>query len=155
MSAFDVEAFMSTAITEAFTKAPPIPEGIYLAIASVSDDPNKPCIRTTNTGKVILDIYWHIDDAQVKEVTKNDDPVARQSVFLDLDANGRLDSSRGANNQLRTVRIATGTNVPGAPFKFADLNGKIARVNIKHRLVNNEESGETDTYAEVKGVTKA
>lgn len=151
MSAFDVEAFMSSATTEAnSTRSEPVPEGEYTAIAHISDDPQNPAVRTTMSGKVVLDVHWSIDDAGVKEVTGRDDPQVRQSIFLDIDANGRLDVSKGKNLQLGRLREALGLNTPGIPFKFADISGKVARVLVKHRL-----DAEGTTWADVKGVTKA
>ena len=102
------------------------------------------------SGKVVLDVHWSIDDAGVKEATGRDDPQVRQSIFLDIDANGRLDVSKGRNLQLGRLREALGLNTPGIPFKFADISGKVARVLVKHRL-----DAEGTTWADVKGVAKA
>ena len=151
MSAFDVEAFLSSAVTDAnSTRTEPVPEGEYMAVAHISDDPANPAVRTTQSGKVVLDVQWAIDNAGVKAATGRDDPVVRQSIFLDLDSNGRLDVSKGRNIQLGRLREALNLNTPGVPFKFADISGKVARVLVKHRL-----DSEGTTWADVKGVTRA
>ena len=99
-------------------------------------------------GYTILDLVWVIDDAAVKELTGMKEPTVRQSIFLDVTPSGGLDFGKGKNVKLGRLREATGLNTPGQPFSFGMLEGRPARLAIKHRIDGK------DTYAEVKEVTK-
>lgn len=142
-SVFDPDNFMSTQVTEASsTTYEPIPEGEYNAVIKEV----KP--RSTESGKVILDVTWSIDDQAVKDKTGLADPTTRQSIFLDLTPSGGLDASRGKNIQLGRLREALGQNENGKPWSPAQLLGNVARVTLKHRMY------EGNIYADVKGVAK-
>ena len=65
--------------------------------------------------------------------------------MLDLTPSGSLDTSKGKNIGLGRLREAVGQNKPGQAFSFQNLPGLMAKITIKHRLVDD------DTFAEVKG----
>lgn len=144
-TAFDLEAFANTANTldaPLSTKMLPIPEGEYQAVATKQE------LRTTNSGKVVLEVTWEIDDQSVREATSREHPTSRQGIFLDITPQGTLDRSQGKNIGLGKLLEALGMNVPGRPFSYADIVGQVAKVHVKHRQV------EDNTYDEVKGVNR-
>lgn len=137
---FDTDDFLNQSTeAELSTQFTPVPEGEYNARADKLD------IRTPND-KVILDVTWVIDDDNVREVTGMDNPTVRQSVFLDMTADGGLDTGKGKNVQLGRLREALGQNKPGEPWSFRNIEGSVARVKVSHREY------EGNIYADVKGV---
>lgn len=139
---FDPSVFEQQQFTEQNdTKYVAIPEGEYPAMIKSKK-------FRSEKGYTILDIVWAIDDAGVKEVTGMKEPTVRQSIFLDVTSAGGLDFGKGKNVKLGRLREATGLNTPGQPFSFNMLEGRPARVSLKHRI-----DGE-DTYSDVKEVTK-
>lgn len=140
MSNFDPDLFLSAQTTEAnSTQSTPVPEGEYNAVISSVE------VRQAKTS-TIMDVKWAIDDAAVTEATGIKNPTVRQSVFLDITANGGLDTSKGKNTQLGRLREAVKQNKAGQPWSPAQLSGSVARITVKHRI-----DGE-NIYTDVKGV---
>lgn len=132
-SLFNPETFLAQTVTgEMDTKYPVIPAGEYPAISkslTARKMPNKDPMKPAFT---VLDIVWEIDDAGVKESTKLDHPTCRQSVFLDLDENGKLIIDTAKNVQLGRLREALGLNKPDVEFSFNMLVGQPALIRIEH-----------------------
>jgi hypothetical protein len=140
---FDASVFESQQFNDANdTRYVAIPEGEYLALIKEKK-------FRQEKGYTILDVTWLIDDAGVKEATGMKEPTVRQSIFLDVTQSGGLDFGKGKNVRLGRLREATGLNTPGQPFSFNMLEGRPARISVKHRLHDGE------TYSDVKEVTKA
>lgn len=139
---FDPSVFESQQFTDANdTKYVAIPEGEYTGLIKEKKIRNE-------KGYTILDIQWIIDDQGVKDLTGMKEPTVRQSIFLDVTPNGGLDFGKGKNVKFGRLREAVGLNTPGQPFSFGMLEGRPARVSIKHRM------HEGDVFADVKEVTK-
>ena len=98
----------------------------------------------------VTDIVYELDDQAARTATGLDTPTVRQSVFLDLTPNGKLDMSKGKNIGLGKLREALGLNDPNKPFSFADLPGRAAIVTVEH--TPGKEPG--DVYANVSKVGK-
>ncbi len=147
-SAFDPQAFLDSSVTEANdTKVIPVPIGEYLGVIEKLAPRQWQSKDGTQSG-LALDITWLIEDDEVKQFLGRDTVTVRQGIMLDVLPNGSLDMSKGKNIGLGRLREAVGMNNPGQPFSFLQLPGQMARVSVKHRLV------EDDTFAEVKAVTK-
>lgn len=132
-SLFDPNTFLEQTVTGAMdTKYPVIPAGEYPAISKSIAARKQPAKDPTKGSYTVLDVVWGIDDAGVKEATKLENPTCRQSVFLDLDAEGKLDTSETKNVQLGRLREALGLNNPEATFSFSQLVGQPALVRIEH-----------------------
>ena len=146
---FDPTTFLNTTTEEANdTKVTPCPAGEYLAVAEKVDA--KPwSAKDGSSSGVRLEVTWEIDDANVKQLLGRDKVTSRQSVMLDLNEAGGLDYNKGKNIGLGRLREALDLNTPGDPFAFSMIQGRMAKVNISHRIV-----GE-DIYDEVKKVAKA
>ena len=132
-SLFDPNTFLEQTVTGAMdTKYPVIPAGEYPAISKSIAARKMQNKDPTKGAYTVLDIVWSIDDAGVKEATKLETPTCRQSVFLDLDAEGKLDTSETKNVQLGRLREALGLNKPEDVFSFSQLVGQPALVRIEH-----------------------
>lgn len=138
---FDEQSFLNTEVSgELDTKRPPIPVGEYTAMIDKVD------VRAVGEqkDKIMLDIFWAIDNPTLAdEISRMNPFTTRQSLFLDVTAQGGLDMSKGKNTDLGHLRDAVGQNVSG-PWRFTDLVGKVAVVNVTHRMY------EENLYDEVK-----
>jgi hypothetical protein len=146
---FNPEQFLDQQIVESnSTQSVPVPVGEFLSVASevksrqwtAKDDPSK-------TG-IALDIIWNIDDASVKELLGREKVTVKQGIMLDINEAGQLDMGKGRNVGLGRLREALGLNVPGQPFSFNMIPGRVAKISISHRI-----DGE-NIYAEVKAIAK-
>lgn len=138
---FDPDTFMNTDQSggEFATSFEPIPEGEYQALITKIEP------RTTSTGKPLLDVFWQMDapgDDLAHEKS------CRQTIWLDLTDSGTLDRGKSKNVQLGRLLDALGLN--GKPWSPGQLTGMVARVLVKHRITDDGQ-----TFADVKGVTKA
>jgi hypothetical protein len=133
----------------------PVPAGDYSALI----DDVKPRKAKDST---ILDISWLVGADQVvasgpdegktvQQVTGLPKNTVRQSIFLDLTAEGFLDVSKGKNVQLGALREALGQNDPQRPWGPGMLKGQMATVAVSHRMA---EDGSGKIYTDVKNVRK-
>lgn len=147
-SAFDPQAFLDSSVTEANdTKVIPVPIGEYLGVI----DKLAPRQWTSKDGSqsgLALDITWIVEDEDVKQFLGRDTVNVKQGLMLDVLPSGQLDMSKGKNIGLGRLREAVGLNTPGQAFSFQQLPGQMAKISVKHRLVDE------DTFAEVKSVAK-
>jgi len=154
MSTFNPELFLNTTHTEAAdTSLLPVPEGEYLAVSSpvTADSLRQFDIRKgdrAGTKGLAVDLEWTINDDVLKaELGRT--PKVRQSIMLDLTADGNgIDFGKGKNVGLGRLREALGQNQNGQPWNFAMLGNQVAKVKVKHRMV------EDKIYAEVSDTAK-
>lgn len=146
---FNPDQFLDMQIAEAnSTSLTPVPVGEYVAVCTEvkcrqwqkKDDPS--------VAGLALDLQWELDDANVKALLERDKITVKQGIMLDLTESGGLDMGKGKNVGLGRLREAVGLNTPGQPFSFSMLNGRVAKVSVKHRI-----DGE-QIFAEVKAVAK-
>lgn len=145
---FDPNTFLNTEVTEALdTKVVPCPAGEYLAIADKVDI--KPWqSKDGSSSGLKADILWDIQDENVKALIGRDTVKVSQQQMLDLTETGMLDTSKGKNVGLGRLREALDLNVPGEPFSFGMIQGRMAKVVVSHRPYND------DIFAEIKRVAK-
>jgi hypothetical protein len=150
---FNPEVFLNTTTTSAAdTQLLPVPEGEYTAVSSPV---TKDSFRTfdikrgarAGTKGMSLDLEWTINDEALKAELGRE-PKVRQSMMLDTTGDGSgLDFGKGRNIGLGRLREALGQNKDGQPWSFAMLGSQVARVKVKHRMV------EDKVYAEVSEVS--
>lgn len=151
MSNFDPNAFLNLTITEAnSTQSVPVPVGEYTAVIEKVEPRTWQSRDDASKSGVALDVFYSIDDSNVKALLGRDKITVKQGIMLDLTDGGGLDMGKGRNISLGRLRDATGLNVPGQPFSFAQLPGRAVRVRVKHR--DGKNPGEI--YSEVEGVAK-
>lgn len=149
---FDPNLFVQATVEgELSTQYIPIPEGEFTGVV-------KEIKGRLAKESAILDVYWVVDDASVREITGMEEPTVRQSIFLDITENGTLDLGTGRNVQLGRLRAALGQNT-GSSWSPNNMVGQVAMLTISQRSVVTDKEGnalpesEHRIFNDVKGVT--
>ena len=130
---FDPASFLSQETTDQMdTSFTPIPAGEYPAMVKSVDARQQPSTKDPAEVWTILDVTYAIDDQGVREETGLPEPTIRQSIFLDIGDDGKLDTGKGKNVNLGRLREAVGLNQPGQAFSFGSLVGQACIVAVKH-----------------------
>lgn len=136
MSSFDPEAFLGTDTSdEMSTVVLPIPEGEYNATID--------SVKARLAGdKPVFKVIWNIDDAdgKVAKATGRDKNTVRQSIWLDVNDNGSLDTGTGKNVGLGRLREAVGQNKAGKPWNPNMLVGQVAKILVGQRVDKDDAS---------------
>ena len=139
-SNFDPAAFLEMPIDEAFEKRPPLPINDYPAeISEVTPRQwtSKDKFNSDGTPKsgIAYDVMLRVQiplDVRESLGLKQDVLTLKDSIMLDMNDNGGLDSAPGANRQLRNYRVALDMNKPGVSFRASNMIGRMLLVRIKH-----------------------
>lgn len=146
MSNFDPDQFMQTETNDVNeTTYTPIPEDEYQGVIKALES------NITSGGSAVLNITWIIDDEEVRNFTGMPEPTCRQSVWLDVNDNGALETGPNKNIGLGRLRDALGQN-DGSPWSPNMMNGQVARVMVK-QTPNKDDP--TIIYSNVVQVAKA
>jgi len=156
-SAFNVSAMLNSQVTESnSTELLQIDEGEYIAVIDPVSEENfksfdiKKGERAGQKG-LSLNLTWNINDESGAIIAKiGRTPKVRQNLFLDLTTQGGLDFGKGRNVSLGQLREALGQNMTGRPWSFGMLGGGVAKIKVKHRILDDGR-----TMAEVQAVAKA
>lgn len=136
-SAFNPETFLDATLTEPSEKRPPLPVGDYTAIiGAITARAWQGKADPTKSG-IAWDIPLTIDvPAEIQVELKMDQSTLplKDSLMLDLTANGTIDNAPGKNRRLRAYREATDMNKPGDVFSARKMEGKIVKVKITHDI---------------------
>lgn len=147
---FDPQSFLGEETTEQMdTKFPLIPQGEYPALVKGIDARQQESTKVPGEVWTILDITYAIDDQAVREETGLPEPTIRQSLFLDLGEDGKLETGTGKNVNLGRLREALGLNQPGQAFNFNMLVGQACTVQVTH---NPDKNDPEIVYSNVKKV---
>lgn len=153
---YNAESFLNDETSQPSLRRPPLPVGDYVAVIgkpSVEPWVGKP--GTKNAGKtghravisLTVEVPYDVRQAlgiDMGSVTLSD------SVFLDVDAAGRIDwNTPGKNGGLRRYREALDLNKPNDKFSLAVMEGKPIRVKISHRMWEGEAVEQIDGVARV------
>ena len=155
-SPFDADAFMNQQVDAPLdTVIAQCPEGEYRAM--IDDFDNEKAFRTFTSEKnqrdftVFTPPFVIQDDAVAATLGRDKVSVFHKGIFLDFDANGGLDTSKGKNVDLGRLRDAVGQNVPG-PWSFSQLKGAgPVMVRVVHEADRNDPEKK---YARVTRVVK-
>jgi hypothetical protein len=155
MSTFDPDTFLHSVKTSAAmaTEYPTIPDGDYRAM--IINDAKHPMKvrqspRRDGSGiSTIVDLFYKIDAPGNKDA---DGRFVRQSLFLDLDEAGNLDSSPDRNVGLGQLRAAVGQNQAGETWGFHKLEGAVCIVKVKTTPA--EKDGKQVKYTNVEAVSR-
>ena len=140
MSMFDPNAFLDLEITEAFERRPALPVRDYPTLiqeVAARQWTSKDKYNDNGTLKsgVAYDLTLVVQvplDIKEQIGLKTDTLTIKDSVMVDLNANGGLDTSPGANRQLRNYREALDMNKPGQAFRAREMAGRMILLRIKH-----------------------
>jgi len=124
MSQFDPESYLDATLEEPTEKRPPLPAGTYSATLG------EPKARPWNSrdgmkSGTAIDVPVEVEHEGQKYVV-------RDSIMLDVKADGSIDNTPGSNRRLRMYREATGLNVAGQAFSFRMLQGRQVKASITH-----------------------
>jgi hypothetical protein len=137
---FDPNAFLDLTINETFERRISLPVKDYPAIiqdVAARQWTSKDKFNDDGTPKqgvvydVTLSLQLPLDVKEHCQMTKDTFDL-RDSIMLDLNAQGGLSTEPGANRQLRQYREALNMNVPGQPFSPRGMVGKMLLVRLKH-----------------------
>ena len=129
---FDADTFLAAPVQGALsTTSTPPPAGEHEATVV------KLVARQNTSDKgtfTTVDVTWELDDpnGRIKAITNRDKNTCRQSIFLDLTEEGKLDTRKGMNVGLGIFRDALGQNDPNKPWSFSMPEGHRAKVNVIH-----------------------
>jgi len=143
-SAFDPQAFLDAQQTEVNEKRPPVPaenpgdaNGCYTAVIGEIKTDSGTIGKGDRIGKPWISMVVPLRLQIPSELQASGLPpemTLTDRVFLDLTDQGGIDNSKGKNRGQRAYRDATGTNVPGQPFAWRQLQGKVVKVKVAHEL---------------------
>lgn len=149
MSKFNPDQFMQTAVVGAMsTEIIPIPEGEFNGII------RKVEARVVGKDKdrAVMDVFFEVDDEEVRKITGMQKPQIRQTVWLDITENGTLDSAEGKNVGLGRLREAVRQNDDSREWTPPMLIDQVAKIMVKHSMGEGENAGRI--YANVVGVAE-
>ncbi len=152
MSNFDPEKFIDSTITEPSTRRPPLPIGDYVGVVGKPEVREQPGKQDPTKVYIIADVPVMIDASAYPNLGPAFEGAKIQlsdSLFLDLNEGGQIDTTPGKNSKLRRYRDALDMNKPGVPFSFRAMEGKMIKVKVSHR----EYEGER--YDQIEAVAKA
>lgn len=146
MSTFNPEAFINAVIPAGLeSKFTSVPAGEYLAIIEDLK------FRATDKGSILCDVYWNVLDEEVKLKLNLEKITVRQSMFLDLDANGRPET--GINKNLKLGNLKEALGVADKEIAFGALKGMgPCKIDVTQRA---DDKDPTILYNDVKRVTRA
>lgn len=152
-SMFDPKTLLDATTTEAnSTVRIPIDAGEHVAVIGEVG------IRNGNKdGRdwAFLDVTYDIDNPELKAKLGRDKISLTQGVGLDFTPIGGLDYSKGKNVMLGRLREAVGLNVPGQPFGFRMLQGKVVKILVNHKPSTKPGAQPGDVFENVDAFAKA
>lgn len=147
MSKFNPEQFMQSSVTGAMsTEIIPIPEGEYNGIIQKVDAR----LVGKDKDRAVMDVFYLVDDEEVRKTTGMEKPSIRQTVWLDINENGGLDVAEGKNVGLGRLREAVGQNDPTREWAPSMLQDQVVKILVKHSMGEGENAGKI--YANVTQV---
>jgi hypothetical protein len=138
---FNPAQFVDMEIDKEMVKRPPLPEGDYTAmIGEVNAAPWTSQKDSSKSGiRYVVPLKIQVPpDVKASLGIDTDTIQLTDSIMLDLNENGGIDTSPGKNNGLRRYREALGMNKPGEPFSARRMQGQPLLVKIKHEIYEGE-----------------
>ena len=137
---FDPVAFLEMPVDAPFEKRPPLPVRDYTAtVKSLEARQWQSKDKTNADGSPKTGIAYDVqlelvipDDVQAGLGLKMPTFTVRDSIMLDLNDQGGLDSAPGKNRQLRNYREALGMNKAGTTFRAKDMVGRLLTARLSH-----------------------
>ena len=152
MSMFDKDTFLQTETTGAMsTVFKPMPEHEALAVIADIEIKTGTIKKGDRAGEtwVMFSVKYEVDSDEAREATNMDTPTVRQSLFVDINDDGMLDTSEGRNIDLGRLRLACNQNGDG-PWSPMQMVGCPVMIFIGQRP---DENDADKIYNEVKATT--
>ena len=143
-SVFDPNVFLDATTTEVNEKRPPIPienpddpNGLYTAVIGEIKTDSGTIGKGDNAGKpwasMVIPLRIQLPPS-IQGLGLPAEFTLTDRAFLDLTEQGSIDNGKGKNRRQREYRDATGTNVPGQPWAWRMLQGKVVKVKVTHEM---------------------
>ena len=157
MQTFDPTAFLDLPVDAPLERRSPIPAQDYLAIIQeVNARQWQSKDKTNSDGSpktgIVYDVTLAVQVPPEVKAAANlsmDTLTMRDSIMLDLNDQGGIDTAPGRNRALRAYREALDMNKPGEIFRAREMAGRLIRVRVKH------EEYQGNIQERVDGVAKA
>lgn len=145
---FDPQAFLDATISEPNEKRPPLPTesgdagGWYTAtIGEVK--PNSGVIQNgERTGQpwlsMLVPLKIEVPPALQDALKLPPTVTITDRAFLDLTPAGTIDNAPGRNRRQKQYREACDLNKPGDTFSWRQLQGRVVKVKVSHRVYEGE-----------------
>ena len=147
-SQFDPSVFLDAQVNEANEKRPPLPtenpenaNGLYQAVIGEIKTDSGTIGKGDRIGQPWISMLIPLRiqvPSSVQGMGIPPEITLTDRAFLDLNAAGGLDNSKGKNRRQKDYRDATGTNVAGVPWAWRQLQGKMVQVKINHELYQDQ-----------------
>ncbi len=133
---FDASEFLNQTVEGSLdTRIEPLPEGDYRAV--IDDVDAKQGEKDGNPWTLLL-VKWLITDEEALSAANREGKVwVNQSMMLDLNDDGHLDTSEQKNVRLGKLRDALSQN-DGSPWSFGMLQGQAAMLRVGPRPDKND-----------------
>ena len=136
---FDPDSFMNATVDAPMaTSLASVPEGEYTAMIGDFDSTAFRTVTVTNKqsglsqDRPVLDVPFIIQDAALKAKLQRETVTHKETFWLDLTADGRLDTGPDRNVRLGQLRNALNQNSPSVPWSPSMLrNMGPVRISIK------------------------
>lgn len=138
-SAFDPSAFLDAQITEVLIKRPPVPVGDYTAVIGDITARTWQGVKDPSKSGIAWDIPLTVElppEVQTALGIDKSTISMKDSIMIDLNDAGMIDTGVGKNNRLRAYREACNLNNPGDVFSARKMVGAVITVKIKHGVYN-------------------
>ncbi len=135
-SLFDPESFLKATLTEPTVKRDPLPVGDYVALIEKIDA--KSWSKEGKSGvflEVALNLQIPPDTQALLKITESS-LKSKDSIFLDINSQGNLDTSPDKNKKLGMYRNAVDMNKVGDTFSPEAMLGRTILVKIAHRVTD-------------------
>lgn len=143
---FDLNAVTSGVTGANDTKFPIVPPAEYTAQVDKIEGKQ---VETAKGTATVIDMTWEVLDEDLKKELGLSKVTVRQSLWLDLTDQGKLDTGPAKNVRLGRLRDAFGLNDPSREFSFDQMLGQIALITV----TNNPDKNDPETiYANVTKV---
>lgn len=147
-SQFNPETFLDAQVNEANEKRPPLPtenpenpNGLYMAVIGEIKTDSGTIGKGDRVGQPWISMLIPLRiqvPSSVQGLGLPQELTITDRAFLDLNAGGGLDNSKGKNRRQKDYRDATGTNIAGVPWSWRQLQGKMVSVKINHELYQDQ-----------------
>jgi hypothetical protein len=143
---FDPEMFLNSEVTKPMSTTRPA-----MSEMETQGYVKKMQFKNPKDDLIVLELFWVADSEQARQETGMEEPTVKQSLWIDLNDDGFLDTGEGKNVDLGKVRKAVGQNGEGA-WSPAMLEGATATLFI---IQDPGKDGDDNIYNRVKSVSPA
>ena len=139
MANFDPDTFLNATLSEPTAKRPPIPATDYVAVVKEVTSRSFQGVKDPSVTWFALDVVLSLEIPEsIRRATgiEKSSLTVKDSIILDITANGSIDNAPGKNGKLGMYRNALDMNKKGDSFSPILMQGRTLLVKIKHDEYN-------------------